>query len=266
MVADYWKQFLEKTVRSGKRGVVEDIDEGVRCAWGDCALPITNGYYVTTPLEGRADLARRIQSARADLPKRSAMPWLFYVPSDLLNGLSFDDVDGAGAERGLAPFMNVREMTAEVPALRPPRRPLPELEYERVASTEGAREVLRVNVEAYGMPLEIIESSLESEMFLAGKMRECGLLARVNGEAVSTATVIDLDGLLYVALVATAVNHRQRGYAEAVMRRALETGAREFGLTRTALDASAMGEPVYAAMGYQATGTDWRILTEAPAA
>ncbi|MEJ1938734.1 GNAT family N-acetyltransferase, partial [Nostoc sp. NIES-2111] len=101
------------------------------------------------------------------------------------------------------------------------------------------------------------------EMSPAGKSPECGMVGYVDGAAVSPASVIVLHNVLYVALVATAPDHRQRGYADAVMRHALQTAATEFDLHHAALDASVMGEPIYAAMGFSPTGTDWRVLMAA---
>ena len=262
-MADYWKQFLEQTVRSGREGRVEDVGVGLRCAWGNCALPITNAYYLTEPVLEEQDLGQRIESAKSDVARRSSLPWLFYTPTETVSALGFAAVDTIGLQHGMAPFMSVREMTANLADLRPPKRPLPQVEYERVTSEDGARVALEINLGAYGMPLEMVPSCLESGMFLAGKSRECGILAKVNGVAVSTATVVDLNGLLYVALVATHPEHRQRGYADAAMRTALETAASEFGINKAALDATEMGEPVYAAMGFAPTGTEWRILMDA---
>lgn len=262
-MAEFWKQFLEQTVSSGKNGSIEDIGVGLRCAWGDCALPITNAYYLTAPVADASVLGVHLSAVKADASRRSGLPWLFYAPTEAVTALGFDVVDAVGAEHGLGPFMSIREMSVEVSKLRAPKRPLPEVEYERVTSLEGARVALEINLGAYGMPLEMVPSCVESEMFLAGKQRECGILARVNGEAVSTASVIDVNGVLYVALVATHPDHRQRGYADAAMRKAIEVAAAEFGLSTVALDATEMGEPIYAAMGFVPTGTEWRVLMEA---
>lgn len=262
-MADYWRQFLEQSVRKGKNGSISDVGTGLRCAWGNCALPITNAYYLTEPVADAAVLGGQMEAARRDAEVRPALPWLFYASTESVGTLGFEALDTIGAPHGLAPFMNMREMTANIDQLRAPKRALPTVEYERVKSREAVREVLAINMAAYGMPEEIVDSSLESEMFLSGKGRECGILARVNGEAVSTATVVEMNGILYVALVATAADHRQRGYADAAMRKALETAATEFGVNRVALDATAMGEPVYAAMGFTPTGTEWRVLMDA---
>lgn len=90
---------------------------------------------------------------------------------------------------------------------------------------------------------------------------EFGYLALVDGVPAATADAVLHDGWLYVAAVATHPDYRRRGLAEAVMRRALEEAMRATGVTRTALDASAMGAPVYKAMGYEPTGEIWRAFS-----
>ena len=66
-----------------------------------------------------------------------------------------------------------------------------------------------------------------------------------------------------MALVATDPDPRQKGYAEAVMRHALSVAASELPLSRTALDASLMGAPLYLQMGYQHTGEMWTMYSAA---
>ena len=78
-----------------------------------------------------------------------------------------------------------------------------------------------------------------------------GYNAYVDGHPVATAFAVPLEGVLYVAFVATATTHRRRGLAELVMRRCLETATQETGITRTALHATADGYPSYIRMGYR---------------
>jgi predicted acetyltransferase len=78
-----------------------------------------------------------------------------------------------------------------------------------------------------------------------------GAIARVDGEPVSTATVLFDADCLNVVCVATLAHHRRRGCAEAVMRHVLEEGARRTGATRTVLHATPDGFPVYRRMGYE---------------
>jgi GNAT superfamily N-acetyltransferase len=188
------------------------------------------------------------------------LPWLALVPNRRLNVLPFAEVDAIGQNRGLKGLMTLTEMVGDVRALTPARPPRPELEFERVETAQDVEEVLAVNIEAYGMPQEIAASAIEERLFFADPAKEIGFVGKVDGRAVSTATAVELDGWLYVALVATRPGEQRKGYADAVMRKALEVAAEELNITRTALDASEMGAPVYAGMGYAPTGAQWRVL------
>jgi ribosomal protein S18 acetylase RimI-like enzyme len=72
----------------------------------------------------------------------------------------------------------------------------------------------------------------------------------VQGKAVSVAAVLRVNGIAYVAYVATLEEYRRRGYAEAVMRHSLEEARQHWGLERTVLHATEAGRPVYLRMGY----------------
>jgi predicted acetyltransferase len=72
---------------------------------------------------------------------------------------------------------------------------------------------------------------------------------------VASAAVLQVDGIRYVALVATEPSHQRQGYAEAVMRHALEVSARVHGERPTVLHATDAGRPIYARMGYQPIAT-----------
>jgi predicted GNAT family acetyltransferase len=54
-------------------------------------------------------------------------------------------------------------------------------------------------------------------------------------------------------MVATAADHRNKGYAEAVMRHSLARASAATGIRRTVLHASPAGAPLYASMGYRPT-------------
>lgn len=173
--------------------------------------------------------------------------------------MSREQASEIAARHGVDYFMSVQVMTADVRELKPPARPLPGVSFRRVQSEADARIVLDLNVRAYGMPSEITDSVLATKSYFRDLSREFGYIALDNdGTPVSTTTVIEIDGWLYVALVATHPDHRQKSYAEAVMRHALESTAAALPhITRTSLDATAMGAPVYTRMGYQATGEVW---------
>ncbi len=87
------------------------------------------------------------------------------------------------------------------------------------------------------------------------------LLGYENGRAVSTASAIVTEEYLYLALVATRPDARNKGYAEAVVRHALQTAHEATGLKRTILHATGAGFPVYKRVGYHPTA---RLMTYKP--
>ncbi|MDX2269981.1 MAG: GNAT family N-acetyltransferase [Bryobacter sp.] len=268
----FWIPFVEQCVRLAKAGEVWDLGGGVRGAWGNCLLPFTNEYYLTEPHGGAAtdggavslaeslaeSLARQFARAKEDAAPRQ-LPWVFLLPNEGVNTLGFGETDAVAAREGLAPFVLLAEMTGDVSTLAPPRRPLPALRMERIVDRAGCALGMGINLDAYAMPRDFLESTVDAGMFYARPDRDFGYLAYDGEVPVSTAEVVELDGWLYVAAVATAPGQQRKGYAEAVMRYALEQASQALGITRTALDASEMGAPVYAAMGYKRTGAEWRV-------
>jgi len=78
-------------------------------------------------------------------------------------------------------------------------------------------------------------------------------VARLDDEVVATAGVCDHDGDAGVYWVATAPEARGRGLAAALMTRAMDD-ARERGCETSSLQATAMGAPIYARLGFRDLG------------
>jgi GNAT superfamily N-acetyltransferase len=95
----------------------------------------------------------------------------------------------------------------------------------------------------------------------------CGWIARVDGRPAAGALTVAHDGDAGVFLVATAPDLRGRGAATALMQEALRH-AREQGCETSTLQASRMGEPLYARLGYVGLGAYllWEQRDTPPAA
>jgi ribosomal protein S18 acetylase RimI-like enzyme len=79
------------------------------------------------------------------------------------------------------------------------------------------------------------------------------LAVRDGGQAVSVALFVDHEANLGVYFVATAPEARRQGLASELLRVGCAE-ARRRGLETTTLESSAMGEPVYAALGFRRLG------------
>ena len=148
-------------------------------------------------------------------------------------------------EEGFTLALNMTGMATN--QLLPPRRPLPELEFRRVSDEPTARDLAMINGQAYGMSLDLFECMCNLYLWHPDTFGYVGYTA---GQAVTCAAVLPVAGTIYVAFVATLPEAHGKGYAEAVMRHAIEQGRRAMGFTRMTLHASDMGRPVYLAMGF----------------
>jgi GNAT superfamily N-acetyltransferase len=79
------------------------------------------------------------------------------------------------------------------------------------------------------------------------------VVARAGGVDAACVGTLDLDGDCGVYMVATAERARGRGLATALMRQAL-LEARQRGMETTSLQATRMGAPIYARLGYRDLG------------
>jgi GNAT superfamily N-acetyltransferase len=150
------------------------------------------------------------------------------------------------AEEGFALALNMTGMATD--RLLPPRRPLPQLQFRRVADETTARDLAMINGQAYKMSLDLFECMCNLYLWQPDTF---GYIGHAAGKALTCAAVLPVAGTIYVAFVATLPEEHGKGYAEAVMRHAIEQGRGAMGLNRMTLHASDMGRPVYSAMGFQ---------------
>lgn len=222
---------------------------GLLIANGRSPLPFMNAAIVTAPLVDEADLRARIEIAATHF-RRHDLHWIFgvsdhFVPQDMRDQLS-EMCAGAGLQF----LMPLHGMAAD--ALVPPQRPAPALQLKVVDSGELREAVGDLNGAGYGIPGEVCRAvscapDLWKDML--------GVVGYADGAPASCACVAAVDDTAYVALVATAPDQQRKGYAEAVMRRALAEARSEWGVQRTVLHASPAGQPVYRRMGYADTVT-----------
>ena len=150
-------------------------------------------------------------------------------------------------DAGLQYVMPMFGMAADT--LRDPERPLPAL--DSAVTTAALRDVVGdVNAAGYAMPPELFRPvTAQPELW----KDMIGVVGVADGTPVATASVALVDEIAYVALVATAPDRQRKGYAEAVMRRALVESGEAWGPRRTVLHATPAGQPVYRRMGYADT-------------
>jgi GNAT superfamily N-acetyltransferase len=160
-------------------------------------------------------------------------------------------------EEGFAMALNMTGMAAD--HLLPPRRALPELAFRRVSDETTARDLAMINAQAYGIPPDLFECLCNLNLWHEDSY---GYVGYAGEKAVTSAAAFPVCGTMYIALVATVPEAHGQGYAEAVMRHAIEQAGRAMGPARMTLHASDMGRPVYRAMGFEPGA---RVMLLAPA-
>jgi ribosomal protein S18 acetylase RimI-like enzyme len=120
--------------------------------------------------------------------------------------------------------------------------PVPDLELRWTSASDASA----VQAAAFGDPLE------EAEAFVSPKLvnAACGVVTGYAGQlAVSTATVVVVDGVVAVFGVATLPAYQRQGFGRAVTLAVLHEGVRR-GADLAYLNPSDSGEPVYRALGF----------------
>jgi len=101
--------------------------------------------------------------------------------------------------------------------------------------------------EAFGTSVQMMNDLIRPSL-LASEAR--GYLGYLDGRPVATSALIPSDGVAGVYNVSTLPEYRKRGLGEAMTWHAVREGARG-GCRIGSLQASAMGQPVYARMGFR---------------
>jgi hypothetical protein len=236
--------------RCSHAGEVVDMD-GLCIANARQPWFLMNAALLTEPVSSQAHPEACAHAALAYFA-REHRPWFLAGSQQWLG-------DGAPAtlsRLGLTKAITVVGMVAA--QLASPTRPLPEVDTRRIHDEQGRLALADLNAAAYDISSEWVRGAVAGESLWQAPLY--GYVAYVDDTPVSTAFAVPLHGVLYVGFVATAIAHRRRGLAELVMRRSLEDAARETGITRTALHATADGYSVYLRMGYRPVDEFWLFV------
>lgn len=248
LLREAWRLMVERLplgeVREG---------EGVATMLGNVPLPFFNLSISDQPITDSEDL-RRVLSLAASRASSCEYPTMFVLCEDWAPA----DWESVAAEFGLVTALRMTGMAME--KLIPARRAAPEIEFRRVSNDAMACEVALLNAHGYGMPAELFDCICNMNIWQEDSYAFVGY---ANGKAVTTAAALPVSGTIYIALVATLPGEQGKGYAEAAVRHAIVEGQQAMGFERATLHATEMGQPVYAAIGFEPS-LRFALLMEAP--
>ncbi len=227
---------------------------GMATMFGNLPLPFFNISAPDRPLANTEELRRALL-----LAKSGAKACAFGSMLALCEAWVPADWEPIASEEGFSLAMNMTGMACE--GMLPPRRAAPALELRRVSDEATARDLAMINAHAYQMPLELFECMANLQLWQPGKFshNSFGYVGYADGRPVTSAATFILPQaadvqITYVALVATMPDAHGKGYAEAVMRHAIQQSQGSSAPLRLTLHASDMGRPLYQAMGFQPGG------------
>jgi GNAT superfamily N-acetyltransferase len=215
---------------------IEYIFSGLPIGFFNVALPMARGI--------SSDALTALGRDACAWAVGKSVPWLFIVTHNALErGVDAASVlDGCG----LAPMMPLTGMIARQVD---PVSQIPDgLQLTVPQDDAGCSVLLDINSVAYGMELNEAKDVIGKRSFWRDHVPVLGL---IDGAPASCAAVLMVAGYRYVALVATDPAQQRRGYAETVMRHALDVAALEHGDRPTVLHATDAGRPIYQRMGYR---------------
>ena len=215
--------------------------DGIEYIFSGCPVAFFNVALVT----GRAVDDERLRThaeAASAWAADKGVPWLLVVTHETLT----PGVDAA-AVLDRAGFVALMPLTGMVATQVTPIAAPSGLELMVPQDDAACAAAVDVNSAAYNMDLEAAKALVGRRAFWNGHFI---VLGQADGRPASTAAVMMVDGLRYVALVATDPGYQRRGFGDAAMRRALELSAAAHGEVPTVLHATEAGRPVYERMGY----------------
>jgi ribosomal protein S18 acetylase RimI-like enzyme len=246
-------EFVRETGRLGGGSVVEQ--QGMLFAAGSSDFPV--GYSNSAIRIDRALSASDAVEAADAFFGRRGRGYTLVVRAE-----SETDLVEQASARGQKPLSDSPFMTIEQAPTEPPGE---EIDLRVVKDAATARDLIRVNREAYadlGMPT----AQTDALFGIPARLLEPHIHAAVaylEGRPVSTALSLSTDRAAGIYWVGTVPEARQRGLGErctrAVTRVAFERGAHV-----VALEASRMGFPIYERMGFRTVGNVQWYVTPPP--
>ena len=239
-------EFFRHFARVRKTGRVVEL-EGVSIASSGIEFYMFNAAFFSTPVaKDGEDLGRRISLA-AECLGGDGDRWAFWAGAGSLQGVPEGYAPSAFRRQELHPAFRHPGMACE--ALAPPRRPLPGMEFRRVEDRSGRVEFARLNSHAFRIPFEWCLELYDLEALWTEDF--VGHVGYVDGQAVCVAATLVAAEAVGVYSVATLPGHERKGFGEAITRHAVASAQRESGLTRSVLQATKPGVPLYRRMGYE---------------
>jgi ribosomal protein S18 acetylase RimI-like enzyme len=228
------------------RGAGGEVVErpGFVATWAGVQWPIVNVVFLNKPVPTVDDLEDTLKRIN-DFVATKQQPGMLIACDDWL-----PDGKDQFAEHGWIQISQAYGMVAEKCSTDSSEG---DLEYRKIDSQELRCAVADLNAAGYEIPSEMAREALDhSALWGEGCFGYVGFL---NDTPVATASTYVRSNCLYVALVATRPDFRQRGLARKITSHSVEQAHAASGLQRTLLHATPMARSIYESLGFRTVTT-----------
>lgn len=234
-----------RTLAEGRPGAEVVELAGVSIASLGVSFQMFNAAFLSEPVETQPEFENRLRAAAAYFNSRG-LPWAFWICEDWM---------AAGIRRKLSRACQAHglRLSAEMPGmatsrLRPPTRRLPEMEMRPMEPGATLNDFRALGSTCFHVPIAWF-SEVFDERVAERKVFRCWVGYR-EGVPVATAASVLSERALGIYNVATAPEHRKRGYAEAITRFAIDSGSQESQARPLILQSTSQGHRLYDRMGF----------------
>jgi ribosomal protein S18 acetylase RimI-like enzyme len=253
LIDDNLHEALRVFGRAHPKGCVEDIPESTLIFSGTdysvFNMAVLRGEALQPP-----ELAHSVK--KADLFFRQlGQKWSLWACEERMDLWLRGRYKGHLRDLGLRELTSAPGMVAE--RLTPPRRPMPELEIQRVGDAATRSAFAFLASVAFDIPSQYAKQIYGSEQAWRGSYE--GYVAFVNGNAVCCMAIVETPGAVGVYTLGTPPQWQRRGFGEALLRRLVEP--RLDAGKRTLLQSSEAGLRLYRRLGYRAVSRYGVFLT-----
>lgn len=220
---------------------------GVSLASCGATFHLFNAAFFSEPVPAApGELERRIFTASVHYGVRG-LRWAFWVNEDKLDAGLRRKSQGIFHGQGLGLASRMPAMMAA--RLTPPVRPLPALEVRQVGDAQTRLAFCHIVAASFRIPFAWCRELYEPEAPWGGGF--AGYIGYTDGAPVTAAAVMRAAGAAGLYCVGTLPGDERRGYAETIVRHALDAAWRTFGAGPAVLESTAAGLPLYLRMGFE---------------
>jgi ribosomal protein S18 acetylase RimI-like enzyme len=211
---------------------------------------VFNSAMFTSRVENLADLDQRIAHAEVHFAARG-LGWSCWVCDDMLAPTVQKMARHVFTKHGMRVVAQPPGMYAE--RLWPRDRRPARMEFRRVEDDRTRFDFADVASVVFALPFAISEKIYACESTWKSTMN--GFVGYEAKKAVSIVSTVVADNAVGIYSLATLPQNQRSGYAETLMRYALETVHQETGIEKTVLQTTKSGISLYKRMGYKPVTT-----------